>query len=57
MARNCNRTCIVEEVGSFADPDIDRNALYRNYTQLAWYHGAQIVLFWQVLPPCNAVCV
>lgn len=48
MARNCNRTCIVQEIGSFLDQNVDRNALFRNYTQLAWYHGAQVVLLWTV---------
>lgn len=49
MARQCQRACIVEEIGAALGVFPDRNAVLRRYTEYAWYHGAQIVLFWQVL--------
>ena len=36
------------EVGEIKGFFADRNLALRRYTEFAWYHGAQIVLFWQV---------
>lgn len=48
MARACSRPCILEEVGELPGFFTDRSVALRLYSQYAWYHGAQVVLFWQV---------
>lgn len=48
MARECARACIVEELGAALGVFSDRNVVLQRYVDYAWYHGAQIVLLWQV---------